>query len=96
MSYIAVEQAANKTQISETRRSERFLIDATRRRMGVLLLKFQTLGRNCHCNRMGDSNEAVWRQQLLGSSIRKVGVGRAPVASIWWAVGSGWAAMEIV
>ncbi|MEI7698631.1 MAG: hypothetical protein WCK86_02450 [Planctomycetia bacterium] len=44
MSNIAVEQAANKTQISETRRSERFLIDATQRRMGVVTVQQGHMG----------------------------------------------------
>ena len=44
MSNIAVEQAANKTQISETRSSARFLIDATRLRMGVVTVQQGHMG----------------------------------------------------
>jgi hypothetical protein len=48
--------------------------------MPISLQRFQTLGRNCHWQSDGRLQEAVWRQQLLGSSIRKAGVGRAPAA----------------
>ena len=44
MLNIAVEQAANKTQISETRRSERFLIDATQLRMGAVTVQQGHMG----------------------------------------------------
>ena len=59
-SRIIMKKAANKTQIFQTGHSERFLIDAPQRRMGVQLPRFQTLARNCH-------RELDWRLQRSNS-----------------------------
>lgn len=77
VSCITVEQAANKVQISENRRSERFLIDATRRRMGVLLLRFQTLGRNCHWQSDGRLQRSGMAATVIGFINQKGGCGKS-------------------
>ena len=59
-SRIIIKKAANKTQIFQTGHSERFLIDAPQRRMGVQLPRFQTLATNCH-------RQLEWRLQRSNS-----------------------------